>query len=303
MSVTGRKEDPLILYVDFLNVDLSFDPRPKLKKGQKLKDFLDQFEREHLPDTFNLKTGKPVPKPQPRDWLEEARDLQGEMRTDLFPIAAGKQIPEKLFPTLERWVYLVEKLNEMEFTRRWDIHPAKNKKNKIIIKGWNFKPSYNQRDIWYLGLAERLEAGDLERLRLCPVCYKYFPARDKRERFCKKECKRKYDNKDSKFRIARWRAKQETKPIEKKQKRRNSLHEQKVKQFSEFVQFATSHNQDIINVGPVVVKLGRGNAREGWRMIRGWENDLKNSRSPELIYKGLPQHLKDCFLKTVVKSL
>lgn len=132
--------------------------------------------------------------------LEETFALR-EMRNDLFPIAARKEIPEKLFPLRERWLYLTEKLNEMNFIRRWDPH--ENEKGQVIIRSWNFKADYNQRDLWYLGLAERLEEGDLERLRLCPICNKYFAAKDRRQRFCRNLCKKKYDNKDSRFRQAR----------------------------------------------------------------------------------------------------
>ena len=73
--------------------------------------------------------------PQQGNWLGKAKASQEEMRTDLFAIASRKEIPEKLFPVLERWVYLTEKLNEMGFIRRWAPHPSENRKGQIIIKG------------------------------------------------------------------------------------------------------------------------------------------------------------------------
>ena len=325
MSVTSkkRKEDPLTLYVDFLNVDLSVDPRPKLKKGQKLKDFLNQFERDEiLPDKFNLSTGEPKLKPYYSFlvflyfkyfpflayiyfrfvvWLEKAKSLQEEMRTDLFPIAARKAIPEKIFPLFERWACLTEKLNEMQFIRRWDPHPPKNKKGRVIIKGWNFKPSYDQRDIWYMGLAERLEDGDLEKLRLCPVCSRYFAAIKSTDRFCRFLCKNKYDNKDAKFRVKRWRAKQKGGKVGKKQESRNREYEQKeidkkVRRFSEFVPFAIKHcHPDYKEVGRIVKTLGEEDSKEGWKRVEKWYNDLKNGISPEQIFKELPQTIKDYF--------
>jgi len=184
----------------------------------------------------------------------------------------------------------------MEFRRRWDTHPDQKHKDKITIRGWNFKPGYNARDIWYVGLAERLEDGDLHRLRLCPVCHKYFAAKDERQRFCNKPCKRKYDNRDAKFRVKRWRVKQVIEELKKEEKACNREYEQRVKRFSEFIPFAISHPQDIKNVGPIVIKLGGGDPKEGWRRVKGWDNDLKNGISPEQMFKGLPQSLKDCFL-------
>ena len=208
------------LWVGFLNVNLSSDPRPKLKKGSRLRNFLDQFERDTLPCKFNLKTGKPVPNLHQRDWLKEAREVQGEMHHDLWPIAVGRGIPEKLFPALERWVYLTEKLNEMDFRRRWDTHPDKRQEGRVIIRGWNFKAGYNQRDIGYLGLAERLEDGDLERLRFCPECSKYFSARDRRQRFCGSQCKGRYDSRDAKIRVARHTAKQKRNIVKERENER-----------------------------------------------------------------------------------
>ena len=298
MSVTrsgNRKEDPLGLYVDFLNSDLSSDPRPKLKKGRRLKNFLDHFERDTLPCKFNLKTGEPVPNLHQRDWLGEARELQGEMRHDLWPIAAGKEIPEKLFPSLERWVYLTERLNEMGFSRRWDIHPHKKQEGRVIIRGWNFKPDYNQRDIGYLGLAERLEDGDLERLRFCPICKKYFSARDRRQRFCGFLCKEKYDNADSKNRVKRYRAKQEINIL---REEKNKDYEQSVKKFRDFVKFAISHDQDIKNVGPMVLRLGQGSGPEGWKRIEQYADEFKKGIDPHKVFSKLPEELK-YFFKTL----
>jgi hypothetical protein len=163
----------------------------------------------------------------------------------------------------------------------------------MTIIAWNL--NNNQRENWYAGLADRLEDGDLERLRLCPVCHKYFAARDERERFYPKSCKIKYDNKDARFRVKRWRAKQKTEEVDKKQESRNRECEQKVRRFSEFVPFAISNSQDVKNVGRIVIRLGEGDPKEGWRRVERYYNDLKNSISPEQIFKGLPQAVKDYF--------
>lgn len=331
MSVTSekRKEDPLTLYVDFLNVDLSADPRPGLRKGQRLKDLLNDFERAA---TVDLYTGEPLPKPtpanflkskkwwdefkpepgktlltskpypSPRNWLEEAKALQKEMIVDLFGIAARREFPEQLLRSDLPWVLLITKLNEMMFRRRWTYLPSKNKKHRITIKAENFKRQYTQKFILYGGLAELLESGDLERLRLCFMCHKYFVARDQRQRFCGGHCKKQYDNYDAKFRVKKWRSRQE---IEKAGKKLESPYgswgqkeiDKAAGKFSEFVKFAILHRHpDYKEVGRIVGEiLGGGDIKEGWRRVKEWDSSLKNGISPEQIFKEVPETVKNYF--------
>ena len=161
-----------------------------------------------------------------------------------------------------------------------------------MIRGWNFKPDYNQRDVWYWGLAERLEDGDLERLRLCPICGKYFSARDIRQRFCRTQCKKEFDNKDARFRVKRYRAKQKR---DSKKEDRNRRYEQGVNGFCEFVRLAMSHSQDTKDVGPMALRLGQGDAIKGWRMIKQWHSKLKNGESSHQVFNDLSKENKDYF--------
>jgi len=286
MSVTTekRREDPLELYVDFLNADFSTDPRPKLKKKQKLKTFLDQFTR---PNRFKLSTGEPIIDPS-YNWLEEAQNIQQEIRGDLFAIAACKEIPEKVFPMFERWDILVDKLNDMDFKRHWG--PKFGNNGKVTYIG--FSIVRNPREIWYAGLAELLEKRELKRLRFCSICHKYFAARDERQRFYPKSCKIKYDNKDAKFRVQRCRAKKKVTKVEVEEKRKR---EEQVRKFSEFMLLAKSHHQDIERVGQRILKLGQGDGTKGWKLIKQCEDKLKSGMSQQQVFDDLPQADKDRF--------
>jgi len=124
------------------------------------------------------------------------------------------------------------------------------------------------------------------------VCNKYFAAKDKRRRFYPNSCKIEYDNKESKFRIQRWRAKHTKNNQEKDE---NRQYEQKVKRFSEFLSFAMLHSQDIENIGKHVVKLGQGDGLKGWKIIKDCYNKLNNGISRYQVFNDLTQADKNLF--------
>ena len=81
-------------------------------------------------------------------------------------------------------------------------------RKRFVISRWDL----HQGGIWNTGLmivASCLESGQLNRLRNCVYCSRFFFANDFRKTFCSSECQKAHDRKAARKRMARWRKEQE----------------------------------------------------------------------------------------------
>jgi hypothetical protein len=97
-------------------------PIPSRSALGNLVNFLNiDFESPSAWEKWNIYRSISTEKIDQSDELRKARDLQSEINHDLSPIADSKGIPKEHFGYDERWFELCEKLNEMNFQRRWQV--------------------------------------------------------------------------------------------------------------------------------------------------------------------------------------
>ena len=162
------------------------------------------------------------PKPQ----LREARRLQEELKSILFPIVA----PERQLSREEAYEELgelINRINRRGVRPKWWVfpstHDAANKtatsvNNKAVGKSrehylvgfptrqvkllgysWaislDFDETSSLGDIFYEFIIDALRMDELSWLKLCRECYQFFIQSDSRQRFCSERCRIEFNNK------------------------------------------------------------------------------------------------------------
>lgn len=265
------KRSPLGNLVDFLNIDFE-----SASAWERWKEVNRSFSTEKIDRS---------------DELIKARDLQSEINHDLSPIADSKGIPKEHFGYDERWFELCEKLNEMNFQRRWqvDIEALAQRKDFFIPKFESWNLTRDDREKWYALVGYLLENGDIGRLRKCSFCRIFFEARDGRQRFCKEECKDNFHKRTAADRMRKSREKQrreEKRQAKERQKRqKDRVLEQK---FKVLVMEVVEQRRR----GSLVTKLGQGQYSAGWNTVMSWADQIKRGVSLREIIWGLSEKHK-----------
>jgi predicted nucleic acid-binding Zn ribbon protein len=275
MSVTKNRHNKLLkMVIDFLNLDFGSKISSQLKGKKDLKKIL----------IGNFQGNEKV-----------ASSVQAEMKGDLSPIAARKSLPESIYPYRERWSNLCFKLTEMNFTRFFDVSPKQEKDGRIVVWGSNilYEEQKEGRGSMYAFLADLLENGEIERLRRCPICRKFFVAARRNSRFCSQKCGVVWDRKDAANRQRRHRVIGAMKYAAKEAEKRS---QRAIQRFEEFIMTAQTNYQGNKYVESGLIScLGQGDLSKGWKMIKEWVEQLKCGVSVQEIWGNLPQSIKNQF--------
>jgi hypothetical protein len=193
---TARKRLPLRYYqrqvlVDFLNHDFS-----KPLKLDAASGYLDANGRQvsgelHMIVHRDLSLGS----------LEHLENLRQELIANLLPIAE----PQAALTRNRVYEYLLAltaKLNQMKFEARFNILSGEKKTAQprmlngdqrtfsrgrgewIVTMDFSSGISYSPERDFYGMIAEALANGELDLLRRCPYCQKFFTAKAPREIYC-----------------------------------------------------------------------------------------------------------------------
>lgn len=220
--------------------------------------------------------------------FEYARNLQSEIRNDLSPIVDWEAISQKFYSYEERWVALCEKLNEMNFPRRWRILERDSPTQGFVIpvipkfSAWNF--TKNEREGLYSSIGYLVESGEIENLRNCQRCKKFFEARDRRQNFCRTKCKDDYHKEATgaeRVRQSRERRREREGQRGKRlaaQRREKSL----ARRFIFLMEEASKGNKPSF-----VKKLGGGSLSPGWNIVQRCIDQIRRGTPAAEILKGL----------------
>lgn len=172
---------------------------------------------------------------------------------------------------------------------------------KFVIRRW-ISGGDTPRQKLYGIITSALESGWLERLKRCLECQKFFVSDDPRSKYCTDACKQARDKRDAPNRMRRLRARK----LEEERKQLRLLAERRnVERFSKFLKLARkrSHtNAELEKIRPLLKSIGRGEIRQGWRVVSSWEEELKKGRSPKELWESLPSKTKNTLANSLAEN-
>lgn len=328
MSATATKrkagsESSLLLsrVVDFLNFDFDAASGEDLKKaGLRYYEFAGSdwkkkggtLKKEILADLLPLVTGEPTDEMNERikreavaeRWKGRTSQMKGPTLQDL--ITAKPRLYHGTSFYLDR---LIAEINKMGLSVRLirdsgehdpavaSLGPGRRiviiRGEKFIVsKDFGFAKSHRER--FYGFIADALENKEFERLKRCLKCQRFFLAEDPRKKYCGDECRESYHGGEkAKERVRKSRNRKKLEEARAKRRARAGATEKQkgIQAFIIFLKKATGGLKSQTEIGPITKRIpGK------WRTIDGWLKALKNGRTPEQIWKTLPNQVKNIFV-------
>lgn len=266
--------------VKFLN--LKFDPSKKRVPG-KIQDFF---------------RAQPTKKQ-----IEKAWDVQQGFMQLVAPIAErqpqASRALERLVNALNQWA-LTNNIHPYWFLSSLDRVRRLEPGQPIMEIGderWVVTVEPTMRGAVYTGdpiegrvwtlLAKCFQAGDLDRLRRCSECRRFFFAQHWRQLYCGPQHQKEHDRKVAKHRVRKWRASaQEHKQEEEARAKEREI----IQRFADFLVKARGNTNAQMSVGPTIKRIPGG-----WKTVNGWLKEQKGGKSPGQIWQGLSDQERKLF--------
>lgn len=219
--------------------------------------------------------------------MGKMHNLQLEIRSMLLPLIQGETIDHA---QLDR---VLARINALCLITQWQrftspIKPGQSKlrlhKERFFVTSYYYTRDLRQK--LFSIIAATLEKNEFPRLKRCPVCSKFFVAKDPRGVFCSPKCKAMHDNKTGKDRVRRCRERKKKQQIMEK---KIAKKERDRKCFARFLKMADSKKvADQQVVGSFMKKRDRG----GWPKVDEWLQRQKRGDSIEAIWKDIPSVIR-----------
>jgi hypothetical protein len=153
--------------------------------------------------------------------------------------------------------------------------------------------SAGQRESVYYDIVRSFEEGDFGRLRICPVCWHFFAAKDFRENICSAGCKKSARTRTAKVRMARLRKRRKLAAKKAEQASQTKQDQEKFQKFREYLGLRNKRQlteKELKSIADIKNKLpGRGET------LKKWDAQQRTGFSLESIWSSLSDEVRAIF--------